>query len=170
MSELVPGSPADLGGVKIGWIVVARNGAPFTSRTETRPREGEVARWEFRDEHDQPVTLDLVAKSLSTRPIQEMRPLPGGFVYLRFDEFDWTDTRWLSAQLKAHRDAPGVVIDLRRNPGGTTISLGFIVGEFFDRAVDCGTFITRGGARSVKNSWQLGSAGYRGRVAVLVGA
>ncbi|MCX6956714.1 MAG: S41 family peptidase [Verrucomicrobia bacterium] len=168
VSEVMAGSPAEAAGVRSGWIVVARNGAPFTSRTEARPTEGEVARWEFLDANDQPVTLDLVAKSLSTKPIQEMRPLSGGLVYLRFDEFDWTDTRWLSAQLKAHREAPGVVIDLRRNPGGTTISLGFIVGEFFDRSVDCGTFIWRGGHRSGKSSWQIGSARYRGRVAVLV--
>jgi len=34
--------------------------------------------------------------------------------------------------------------------------------------VDCGTFISRSGSRSIKNSWQLGSANYRGRVVVLV--
>jgi carboxyl-terminal processing protease len=87
---------------------------------------------------------------------------------LRFDEFDGPDRRWLSRELKKHRDAPGVGIDLRRNPGGETFSLGISIGEFFDRPVDCGTFISRAGSRRVKNSWQLGSAEYRGRVAILV--
>ena len=60
------------------------------------------------------------------------------------------------------------MIDLRRNPGGGTISLGITIGEFFDRSVDCGTFVTRGGHRGGKSSWQIGSARYGGRVVVLV--
>jgi carboxyl-terminal processing protease len=97
-----------------------------------------------------------------------VRALPGGAVYLRFDAFDTADRRWLSDQLKANRAAPAVVIDLRRNPGGGTISLGITIGEFFDRSVDCGTFVTRGGYRGGKSSWQIGSARYGGRVVVLV--
>ena len=46
--------------------------------------------------------------------------------------------------------------------------MGISVGEFFDRAVDCGTFVSRSGSRNVKNSWQIGSANYRGQVAILV--
>ena len=168
VSELVAGSPAEMAGVKTGWIVVARNGTPFGERSEARPKEGEVARWEFLDERDEPVALDIVAKSLSTKPRQEVRALPGGLVYLRFDAFDTADRRWLSEQLKQNREAPGVVIDLRRNPGGGTISLGITIGEFFERSMDCGTFITRGGYRGGKSSWQIGSARYGGPVVVLV--
>ncbi len=168
VSELVPGSPAETAGVKPGWIVVARNGELLGERNDFRPRDGEVAQWSFLDAFDQPVALALVARPLTTKPRQEVRVLPGGFVYLRFDGFDTTDRRWLSNQLKAHREAPGVVIDLRRNPGGGTISLGITIGEFFQHSVDCGAFITRGGFRSGKSSWQIGSARYAGRVAVLV--
>jgi carboxyl-terminal processing protease len=168
VNEVMAGSPAALAGVKTGWLVVARNGTPFGERSEARPKEGEVARWEFLDTADRPVALDIAAKSLSTKPRQEARVLPGGFVYLRFDAFDTADRRWLSDQLKTNREAPGVVIDLRRNPGGGTISMGITIGEFFERSVDCGTFITRGGYRGGKSSWQIGSARYRGRVVVLV--
>lgn len=168
VSELVAGSPAELAGVKTGWVVVARNGTAFGERSEARPKEGEVAQWEFLDDRDQPVALAIAAQSLSTKPRQEVRELAGGVVYLRFDAFDMADRRWLSDQLKTNRAAPGVVIDLRRNPGGGTISLGITIGEFFDRAVDCGTFITRGGYRGGKSSWQIGSARYGGSVVVLV--
>lgn len=168
VSELVAGSPAELAGVKTGWVVVARNGTAFGERSEARPKEGEVAQWEFLDDRNQPVALAIAAQSLSTKPRQEVRVLAGGVVYLRFDAFDMADRRWLSDQLKTNRAAPGVVIDLRRNPGGGTISLGITIGEFFDRAVDCGTFITRGGYRGGKSSWQIGSARYGGSVVVLV--
>ena len=168
VSELVAGSPAELAGVKTGWVVVARNGTAFGERSEARPQVGEVAQWEFLDDRDQPVAQAIVAESLSTKPRQEVRVLAGGVVYLRFDAFDPADRRWLSDQLKTNRAASGVVIDLRRNPGGGTISLGNTIGEFFDRAVDCGTFITRGGYRGGKSSWQMGSARYGGSVVVLV--
>jgi carboxyl-terminal processing protease len=170
VNEVLPESPAERGGVKPGWMVLARDGVPLHERFDFRPKEGEQARWEFLDEADRAVALSLVAKKLSTASRQVVRELSDGFVYLRFDEFDGPDRRWLSRELKKHAQAPGVVIDLRRNPGGETFSLGISIGEFFDRPVDCGTFISRDGARSVKNSWQLGSANYRGKVVVLVDA
>lgn len=168
VGEVLPGSPAEEAGVRAGWVVVARNGEPLGERIDFRAKAGEVASWDFLDERDRAIRLSPVARTLSTAPRQIARPLEDGFVLLRFDEFDGTDRRWLSRQLKEHAAAPGVVIDLRHNPGGETFSLGISIGEFFDRAVDCGTFIGRSGARSVKNSWQLGSANYRGKVVVLV--
>ena len=168
VAELVPGSPAEQAGVQRGWLVVARNGTSLGERPDFRVHDGEVAQWEFRDAHDQPVTLGLVARPLSTKPRQEARELPDGFIYLRFDGFDGPDRRWLSEQLKAHHSTPGVVLDLRQNPGGETFSLGITIGEFFEQSVDCGAFVSRSGARSEKNSWQFGSARYAGRVAILV--
>lgn len=168
VAEVLPGSPAEAAGVRPGWLVLSRNGTRLGERNDFRARDGEVAQWNFIDERDRPVTLALTARPLSTKPRQEARELPGGFVYLRFDGFDGPDRRWLGEQLKAHHDAPGVVLDLRQNPGGETFSLGITIGEFFERSVDCGTFISRDGRRGEKNSWQFGSARYAGRVAVLV--
>lgn len=169
VTEVLPDSPASEAGVKAGWIAVALNGEPLGERFIVRRlREGEELRWEFIDEHDRPVTLVPVARKLTIGSRQIVRELEDGFVYLRFDEFDAPDRRWLSRQLEEHADAPGVVVDLRRNPGGDTFSLGTVIGEFFDRRVDCGTFISRSGRENVKNSWTLGSAKYRGRVAILV--
>ena len=170
VGDVLPDSPAEQAGVKVGWIVVSRNGEPLGERLDFRPKVGDEWQWEFLDHKDQRVVLAPAAKILSTAPRQVARELEGGFVYLRFDGFDGTDRRWLSRQLKLHARAPGVVIDLRRNPGGDTFSLGTAIGEFFDHGVDCGTFIGRDGARSVKNSWQIGSANYLGKVVILVDA
>ncbi len=168
VTDVLPASPAAMHGVKPGWITLARNGKPLGPRPDFWPSEGEEDTWEFLDHNDHEVVLVLQAQRLSTAALQDVRELSGGFVYLRFDEFDTVDRRWLGRQLREHGNAPGVVIDLRRNPGGETFSLGITIGEFFDHAVDCGTFVTRSGARSVKTSWQLGSAHYRGHVAILV--
>ena len=168
VTEVLPESPAEEAGVKVGWIVLSRNGEPLGERLEFRPKVGDEWQWEFLDERDQRVIVAPKARQLSIGPRQIARPLDDGFVYLRFDGFDATDRRWLSRQLKENANAPGVVIDLRRNPGGDTFSLGTSIGEFFDHSVDCGTFISRGGGRSVKNSFQFGSANYRGRVVVLI--
>lgn len=170
VAEVLPGSPAQAAGVRPGWLVQKRSGATLGDRHDFRARDGEVTHWEFLDEHDRPVALAITARPLSLRPRQVARELPGGEVYLRFDGFDGPDRRWLSEQLKRHRTAPGVVIDLRQNPGGETLSLGIAVGEFFDRTVDCGTFVSRRGRRSGKSSWPIGSARYAGRVAILIDA
>ncbi len=168
VSDVLPGSPAEQAGVKVGWIVVARNGEALQERIDFRPTRGEAATWDFLDEAGREVRVSPVARELPTASQPVKRDLDGGFVYLRFDEFAAKDRRWLGEQMRAHAAAPGVVIDLRRNSGGDTFSLGISLGEFFAQAVDCGTFITRSGRRSVKNSWQLGSARYGGKVAVLV--
>lgn len=166
--DVSPDSPAGAAGVLPGWLVLSRNGQPLDTLRELRPREGEDVRWEFLDAQDQVIAATLKARPLSIAPLQVERELPGGYVYLRFDEFDRKDRRWLGRMLEKHRSAPGVVIDLRRNAGGGTFSLGVTLGEFFDKTTDCGTFISRAGARKVKKSWQLGSARYRGKVAVLI--
>lgn len=168
VSEVLPGSPAEEAGIRPGWIVVAREGVPLGPRIDFRPKVGEAAVWEFLDERDRAVRVAPVARPLTIGPRQVARVLEEGVVYLRFDEFNAAGRRWLSQQLKEHATAPAVIVDLRQNAGGETISLGITVGEFFARSVDCGTFIKRSGARGVKTSWQIGSARYRGRVAVLV--
>ena len=166
--EVLHGSPAESAGVKPGWIVRSRNGQPLGDHLQMPLlREGEVVRWEFFDGHDRPVALTLTATRVSVAR-QEARALPGGFIYFRFDDFDWKQMRWLSRQLKAHRTAPGVVVDLRQNPGGTVLALDFMVGEFFDRGFDYAESVDRGGGRHDLRALTLGSAHYAGRIAVLV--
>ncbi len=170
VGDVLPGSPAEEVGVRLGWLVLARNGEPLGERLDFRYRPGEVARWQFRDERDRMVLLEPVARLLSTAPRQEVRVLAGGVLYLRFDAFDVVNRRWLSEQLRMHTAAPAVVVDLRHNSGGDTFSLGTVIGEFFARRVECGTFINRDGDAGIKRSWPWGSATYSGRVALLIDA
>lgn len=170
VADVLPKSPAQAAGVQRGWVVLTRNGEALDDRPDFRAREGEAVVMEFLDLQNRRVKLTLQAATLTTAAQQEVRELEGGVMYLRFDEFDRTDRRWLGEQLRRHANAPAVIVDLRRNSGGDTHSLAISIGEFFDRPVHCGTFISRNGSRTVKQSVQWGSARYRGRVAVLVDA
>jgi carboxyl-terminal processing protease len=170
VADVVPDSPAAAAGVKAGWVVVSRNGEPLERRPDFRAREGDEIHWVFLDQANHPVPITLRAITLSTAALQVERTLAGGLVYLRFDEFDVADRRWLGRQMRQHVNAPGLIIDLRRNSGGDVTSLGIVIGQFFDHAVDCGTFVSRRGTRTVKKSWQFGSVHYHGRVVVLIDA
>jgi carboxyl-terminal processing protease len=94
--------------------------------------------------------------------------LADGVIYLRFDGFDRQSRRWLSDQLKAHRNAPAVIVDLRNNLGGSAFSLEITLGEFFPRHVSWGQFSKRAGDWTDVDTWQWGSARYPGKVALLV--
>lgn len=169
VTEVLPGSPAEAGGVQPGWIAVTRGGATLGANPDFRSTAGEAVAWGFLDAADRPVDLVLAARELDATPRRDARVLPDGRVVLRFDAFDGASRRWLAARLREHARAPGLVLDLRQNPGGETFSLGIAIGEFFPEPVDCGTFITRSGRRSTKSSWTWGSARHAGPVAVLVG-
>ncbi len=110
----------------------------------------------------------VVAGGVNWAPRRESEVLDGGYLRLRFEEFDQAAIGWLSSELEAHRNAPGVIVDLRGNPGGLLVAVRFAVAEFFSERVPVGTFVRRGGREHDSGSLTLGSARYAGRVVVLV--
>ena len=147
---------------------MARDGKPL-EETGFRLTEGQTVVYEFRDEQDQPQALTMTARVISTAIPPETRELDNGVIYLRFDHFDGQSLSWLSHQLRAHRAAPAVVIDLRNNPGGLQLSLDYALGEFFPSSMPMGTFINRKGRAKSEEASQFFSARYEGKVALLVG-
>ncbi|HTZ21652.1 MAG TPA: S41 family peptidase [Opitutaceae bacterium] len=164
-----PGGPAAAAGVQPGWLFVTRNGQPLGVNANFKLQEGEIVTDEFLDRQDRTHLLKMTARLLPPAETREARELEGGVWYLRFDKFDIESRRWLSDQLKAHRTAPAVILDVRQNPGGGSLSLGITIGEFFPHSVDWGRFIGRSGWEHEEDSWQWGSARYAGRVVLLVG-
>ncbi len=169
IADVFPGGAAARAGVKPGWIAVKRDGVELGDRYN-RPvqKPGQVVHWEFLTPEGKTVMLDLKVQPLPTERF-DVHDLPGGLVYIRFDGFDLTATRWLSKQLELHRTAPGVVLDLRHNSGGLIASALFAVGEFFPDAVPVFITLDQKGERFRWASLQLGSAHYAGRLAVLTG-
>jgi carboxyl-terminal processing protease len=166
----IAGSNAAESGIEPGWLLLSCDGnAPRDVLGAGRLREAQVVRCIFRDRLDQEREIPLTARRLSTGPALISQVFDDGTTVLRFDKFDSGSARWLRTQLKAHASAPGVVLDLRQNPGGDAAALGRMLGEFFPQRVDMGTFVTRRGIDDRLYAWRwVGSARYRGPVAVLV--
>jgi carboxyl-terminal processing protease len=162
--QIVPGSPADLAGVKLGWVLLTINGKPRSDQFD--PVEGSIARFGFLDARDQPVTIDMQERMIAVEP--ESRMLGGDALYLGFHLFDFTDLDWLYRQVRANRQKPAMVIDLRGNPGGKLSVSGAALGIFFEKAIDYGEVVTRAGRDSDIRTFHFLSPRYRGRLAVLV--
>jgi C-terminal processing protease CtpA/Prc len=168
VSDVVPGSPADAAGVKVGWIAVSRNGTPLREGDPFITHVGEPVTYAFLDEHDEPRTLTMIPQLL-TFEREESKELSEGWQYLRFDRFSVGAISWLSRELKTHAAAPGVVVDLRQNGGGSAFALGLAIAEFFPRRVAEGKMVQRSGTTEETESMSWRSARYRGEVVLLVG-
>jgi carboxyl-terminal processing protease len=168
VTDIVPGGAAADAGVKAGWLIVARDGRAINEREIFVGKLGQPVSFEFLDLDDRPVALTLEPRLLDFERLIA-RDLPGGFRYLRFDRFGSESLHWLSEELKAHRSAPGVIIDLRQNSGGNTVVNMIAVQEFFDHRVATGQFVRRDGKAKETHSMAVFSARYAGRVAILIG-
>lgn len=166
VTDVVPGSPAANAGVELGWIGVTRNGAPFQEKDTYRPQLGQTVTYGFLDARDQLHSLTMEPQLINFEQLVA-RELPDGYFYLRFDGFGRKSLHWLSEQLKRHAAAPGVVIDLRSNPGGNLLALNVALAEFFPTPVAAGRMIKRNGREWDNQSFSWLSARYAGRVVLL---
>jgi carboxyl-terminal processing protease len=87
----------------------------------------------------------LPRKRIDRPRIETQRMLPSGYGYVRFSE--WTlglTIRAVEAIDRMH-DAPGIVIDLRGNPGGSVHAVNMMLEKFFTRPTELGHATTRNG-------------------------
>lgn len=166
VTEVVPGGPAAVAGVEPGWLILSRNGQLIPVDDTFRPRLGEPVSYVFADAENLKHEFTFQPALLNFERL-EVRELPGGFTYLRFDEFSRRTLHWLSEQLKAHRDTRGVVLDLRSNPGGNLLALNVAVAEFFPKTVDLGRLVKRNGRERTNESVSWLSARFSGPVVIL---
>jgi len=87
----------------------------------------------------------LRRQRLRVPPMEIHRILPSGFGYLRFTE--WTIPLTLRALdgLNALKETPGIVVDLRGNPGGAAHAVNLMLERFYPERIETGRVITRTG-------------------------
>ncbi len=170
ITEVFPGSAAAVAGVKVGWTLLSCNGRPPAEIVGPgKLQAGTVVHCEFLTENGAPKRMSIVARQMAIPTYRTVREVSDGIFALRFDRFDGPSARWVREQVRAHRDAPALIFDLRGNLGGHVFALASILGDIFPRPVDMGTMVHRGrAARWHQWIFQRGGVRYPGKIAVLV--
>lgn len=196
-------SDAFWAGVRPGMTLVEIGGEPAQAAyakamAETREsstaqaRHIAAARRLFRGEADTAVTLvfargdgtpftaSLKRKRTITPPRVAHRVLPSGFGYIRLTSWEQSMQGLMIAAIEALKDTPGLVIDLRGNPGGSALMVKAVAAQFFKGRVEYGRILTRTGKPvAIAFDWielftlkqELEGTGvYAGPVAILVNA
>jgi carboxyl-terminal processing protease len=71
--------------------------------------------------------------------------LPSGYGYLRFTQWTVGVTARALDGLETLKATPGLVIDLRNNPGGAALAVNLLLDRFFPSRTEMGQVITRTG-------------------------
>jgi carboxyl-terminal processing protease len=155
ITSVEPGSHAARAGIEPGMSILTIDDQPIEARIgaieKTRlPSSSERAtRWFtysrlFAGPPNKEVKLGLqradgssfqvvvVEQVYSEVPAVFARSLPSGNVYIRFDGFERPIVKQLKEALEKFRNAPGIIIDLRKNGGGDLSALIPIAGFFFN--------------------------------------
>jgi carboxyl-terminal processing protease len=156
VTSVIPGTDAARAGIEPGMVVLRVDDTPVAERIaeiekKRQPSSSERAtRWfiynrVFAGPADTPVKVALqrgdgsVFETSVRRQIYSAAPevtthvLPSGNVYIRFDGFQHPITKEFRQALQKFRDAPGLIVDLRRNGGGDLAVLLPIAGYFFGK-------------------------------------
>ena len=156
VTNVMPGSNAAHAGIQPGMAVVRVDGSPISERIaeiekKRPPSSSERAtRWfiynrVFAGPPDTDVKIGLQKADGSifevsvTRQMHSAVPevlthvLASGNVYIRFDGFQHPITKEFKEALQKFRNAPGLIVDLRRNGGGDLGVLLPIASYFFGR-------------------------------------
>ncbi|QOG12911.1 S41 family peptidase [Arcobacter sp. FWKO B] len=135
-------TPADKAGIKAGDIILKidekstlnvaldeavglMRGAPKTKVSLTVVRKNEL----------KPLVFEIVRDIIDLKSVS-VKPMENGMVYVRVSTFDEKVVSSLKEQLPKHlKDAKGIVLDLRNNPGGSLKEAIGMVDLFIDSGV-----------------------------------
>jgi carboxyl-terminal processing protease len=156
VTSVVPGTEAAHAGIEPGMIILRVDGTavteriaeiqkrrlPSSSERATRwfiynrmlagPADGSV-KVELQRADGSVIEVNVRRQVYSEAPEVITHVLPSGNVYIRFDGFQHPITKEFREALQRFRDAPGLIVDLRRNGGGDLGVLLPIAGYFFGK-------------------------------------
>jgi carboxyl-terminal processing protease len=177
IDEVVRGSPAERAGISPGWIVLhditevsdARFKGEYLAVDPDTSRDIEKS-GKLADEvrlTAQTVKVEFELEKCSSPDALSTQVLSNDVTYLRFDVFETMNVVEKSLEAIEAAGPAGIVIDLRRNPGGSLVHLQRVAGALLGDDVLLGTRRVANASEPMK-SWRF-RAPYRGPIAVLTG-
>jgi carboxyl-terminal processing protease len=185
-----PDSQAARAGVEAGMIVRAIDGKPVSERlAEAQARiggsssdrairlrlyrqltDGEPAssvKLGLERADGTTVDVEVTRRVVADLPRVASRQLQSGYGYIKLNLWKSPVHKEFKKALEALRDAPGLIIDLRGNPGGEASEVVKIASYFFNSRVSFGQFISRSG-RPINLVTDRDDLIYQGPIVVLV--
>jgi carboxyl-terminal processing protease len=183
-------SEAARAGVQEGMIVLAIDGKPVAERlAEVRARvagsstdravrlriyrmlidgePGTTLRMRLARGDGSPLDVALSRRIVSDNPVVTSRRLTSGIGYIRLTLWKSPIRKQFKRALEQLRETPGIVIDIRGNPGGEAEEVVKIASYFFNTHVPFGKFSARSG-KAIYLRTDDDDQIYRGPVAILV--
>jgi len=109
-------------------------------------REGTHVAFTFERGDGTRFDVRLERRRIDRRHREMHRVLPSGFGYVRFSEWSMGLTLRAVAAIRELHGTPGLVIDLRSNPGGSVYAVNLMLENFFTKPTQLGHTTTRSGA------------------------
>jgi carboxyl-terminal processing protease len=88
----------------------------------------------------------LARRRLTFHPSEMHRVLPSGYGYIRFSRWSFPLAARALAGVNELKKTPGLIIDLRGNPGGAVHAVNLLLSHFFTHRTELGRATTRSGA------------------------
>lgn len=140
VSGIVPGSPAERGGIRTGDFLLSIDGTSTSSlpadeaAADIQGPSGTSVRLALQRGH-RTFQVTLIRASIMVPTVRSAN-LGGGTLYLRIYEFDTSTASDFHARLEQGLPAArGILLDLRNNPGGLIEGAVSVISEFVSRGV-----------------------------------
>lgn len=186
-----PMSEAAKAGVEAGMIVETINGSPISDilrdtrtkiggsssdravrlRTYRRVIDGEAdtpLRLGLRTADGRALNVELMRRVVSDGARVTSRRLPSGYGYIKLNLWKSPIHKEFRNALRQLSDTPGLIVDLRGNPGGEVNEVLKIAGYFFNARVPFGRFLTRSGKSLDLFTGKDDERAYNGSVVILI--
>ena len=109
--------------------------------------EGTVVDVRFLDENDTPQQIRLERNfKHQAQKIVEQKVLEGGIGYIKLGVFDLTSMPEFCAAVRSLGEAPGIILDLRGNPGGITTMTSAMAGLLSPKPLNLGRMFKKNAA------------------------
>ncbi|HWP43768.1 MAG TPA: S41 family peptidase, partial [Blastocatellia bacterium] len=165
-----PASEAARAGVEVGMILVAIDGVPVEQKIAEARRQvagtssdratilrvyrrildgepGTTLSLSLLRKNSSKLDVTLTRRVVSDGPTVKWRRLDSGYGYIKLNLWKSPIHKEFKRALERLRDTPGLIIDLRGNPGGEASEVVRIASYFFSRKVSFGKFLSRSGKR-----------------------